>query len=150
MLKKFNKHIKNEKGLTLIELLAVIVILAIVAAIAVPAIGNIINNSKDKAILAEASNILSGAKLAEIDGVCVEATTAITCDISVLKDFVDGIPATIADGTTATNYSAELSTVAASKGWSITYNRIGDLKSSKYKGTTTTLTENALNTLLTK
>jgi type IV pilus assembly protein PilA len=40
------KLLKNQKGLTLVELLAVIVILGVVAAIAVPAIGGIINNSK--------------------------------------------------------------------------------------------------------
>ena len=45
-MKKMKQILKNEKGLTLIELLAVIVILAIVAAIAVPAIGNIIENSR--------------------------------------------------------------------------------------------------------
>lgn len=37
-------RVKNEKGLTLVELLAVIVILAIVAAIAIPAISNVIDN----------------------------------------------------------------------------------------------------------
>ncbi|WP_193769071.1 type II secretion system protein [Metasolibacillus meyeri] len=63
MFKTMKKRIKNEKGLTLIELLAVIVILAIVAAIAVPAIGNIIENSRSKAIIADATNIMSGAQL---------------------------------------------------------------------------------------
>ncbi len=63
MFKNMKKQLNNEKGLTLIELLAVIVILAIIAAIAVPAIGKIINNSKEKAILADASNILAGQKL---------------------------------------------------------------------------------------
>ena len=62
MLNKFKKQMKNEKGLTLIELLAVIVILAIIAAIAVPAIGNIIDNSKIKHFLADASNVISGCK----------------------------------------------------------------------------------------
>ncbi|SDC46772.1 prepilin-type N-terminal cleavage/methylation domain-containing protein [Paenibacillus sp. UNCCL117] len=37
---------KNEKGLTLVELLAVIVILGVIAAIAVPSIGGVIQNSK--------------------------------------------------------------------------------------------------------
>jgi type IV pilus assembly protein PilA len=59
----FKKALKNEKGLTLIELLAVIVILAIIAAIAIPAIGNIINNSKVDAVKSEAIQILNGAKL---------------------------------------------------------------------------------------
>ena len=70
MFKKM-KHMKNEKGLTLIELLAVIVILAIIAAIAIPAIGNIINNTRDKAVLSDVQAALSAAKIAKADGSCV-------------------------------------------------------------------------------
>lgn len=92
-MKKFTKILKNQKGLTLIELLAVIVILAIVAAIAVPSIGNIINNSKDKAILADASVILSGAKLAMLDGSCKTGadTDGNTCTNTELSGYVEGI-----------------------------------------------------------
>lgn len=57
------KLLKNQKGLTLIELLAVIVILAIVAAIAIPAIGNIIDNSKLNGVKADAINVLNAANL---------------------------------------------------------------------------------------
>ncbi|WP_409368581.1 prepilin-type N-terminal cleavage/methylation domain-containing protein [Lysinibacillus sp. 38-6] len=57
------KLLKNQKGLTLIELLAVIVILAIVAAIAIPAIGNIIDNSRYNAVKADAINVLNAAQL---------------------------------------------------------------------------------------
>lgn len=63
MFQTLKKRIKNEKGLTLIELLAVIVILGIIAAIAVPAIGNIIENSRSKAVIADATNILNGAQM---------------------------------------------------------------------------------------
>ena len=50
-MKKFlQKRLNNEKGLTLVELLAVIVILGIIAAIAVPSIGGIIQNSREKAV----------------------------------------------------------------------------------------------------
>ena len=66
-MKKMKHLLKNEKGLTLIELLAVIVILAIVAAIAVPSIGNIIENSRIKAVKADAANILNAANLYFID-----------------------------------------------------------------------------------
>ena len=122
---KHLKHMKNEKGLTLIELLAVIVILAIIAAIAIPAIGNIINNSRDKAILSEASNILSAAKLANVDNKCSVSNTTVTCDGAALKPFVDGIDVTATD----TLASAEL----AGGTWSITYARFVDLKGTDYK-----------------
>jgi type IV pilus assembly protein PilA len=48
--KKFNRF-RNQKGLTLIELLAVVVVLGIIAAIAVPSVTGVINKSKIKADL---------------------------------------------------------------------------------------------------
>jgi type IV pilus assembly protein PilA len=60
MLKRF---IKNERGLTLIELLAVIVILGIIAAIAIPSIGGLINKTKEDAVKADAVQLLNAAKL---------------------------------------------------------------------------------------
>ena len=59
----FKRLLKNERGLTLIELLAVIVILGIIAAIAIPAIGGLINKSKDDAKIAEGIQIVNAAKL---------------------------------------------------------------------------------------
>lgn len=63
----FNKWLKrlkkNERGLTLVELLAVIVILAIVAAIAFILIGNVIENSKKDAHVSNALQLISAAKL---------------------------------------------------------------------------------------
>ena len=92
MKKLLKKHL-NQKGLTLIELLAVIVILAIVAAIAVPAIGGIISNSRDKAVLANASAIVSGARLADTAGDCdLKATTGTAqCNQSNLGPYVEGV-----------------------------------------------------------
>ena len=69
MVKWMKQLRKNEKGLTLIELLAVFVILGIVAAIAIPAIGSIINDSKQDAHEANALMVLNAAKLAEAAGV---------------------------------------------------------------------------------
>ncbi|OBW53499.1 hypothetical protein A9986_15110 [Solibacillus silvestris] len=63
MFNTLKKRIKNEKGLSLVELLAVIVILAIVAAIAIPAIGNIIANSEAKAEIADATQILNASNI---------------------------------------------------------------------------------------
>lgn len=67
MFKKL-KHLKNQRGLTLIELLVVIVILGIIAAIAVPSIGGILNNSKVDAHIANANQMLSATRLAVTAG----------------------------------------------------------------------------------
>ncbi|MDD1502035.1 prepilin-type N-terminal cleavage/methylation domain-containing protein [Lysinibacillus sp. CNPSo 3705] len=62
------KLLKNQKGLTLIEVLAVVVILAIIAVIAIPAIGNIIDNSRIKGAKADAVNLINSAHLYYTDG----------------------------------------------------------------------------------
>lgn len=79
MKRKIKALLKNEKGMTLIELLAVIVILGIIAAIAIPSIGNIIENSKIDAIKADAQQILSAARMYEADaGVKIDGTNGVT------------------------------------------------------------------------
>ncbi|MCM3478161.1 type II secretion system protein [Caldifermentibacillus hisashii] len=68
-MQKRMKLLKNQKGMTLVELLAVLVILGIIAAIAVPMIGNAISESKQKGELNDALNIIAAAKLADANGV---------------------------------------------------------------------------------
>ncbi len=63
MKKLMKKYTENQKGLTLVELLAVLVILGIVAAIAVVSIGNVIQNSREDAAKADAIQILNAAQL---------------------------------------------------------------------------------------
>jgi type IV pilus assembly protein PilA len=55
------KLLKNAKGLTLVELLAVIVILGVIAAIAVPSIGGIIQNAREDADAQSEALILNAA-----------------------------------------------------------------------------------------
>ncbi|PIC98791.1 prepilin-type N-terminal cleavage/methylation domain-containing protein [Sporosarcina sp. P29] len=57
------KFLKSQRGLTLVELLAIIVILGIVAAIAVPAIGKVVENNHIKATKGEAMIMLEAAQL---------------------------------------------------------------------------------------
>jgi type IV pilus assembly protein PilA len=64
MFKALKKKMKDQRGLTLIELLAVVVILGIIAAIAVPAIGSLIDNTKKDAHLANAKQMVSAARIA--------------------------------------------------------------------------------------
>lgn len=89
--KLLKKYAKNEKGLTLIELLVVIVILGIIAAIAVVSIGGIINNTKEKAKVTEAVQIINAAKLSHsTDGLTswtsTEAAPGLTKYVNNVKD----------------------------------------------------------------
>jgi type IV pilus assembly protein PilA len=64
MFRKLKNKMKDQRGLTLIELLAVIVILAIIAAIAIPSIMGLIDNSKKDAHVANAQQMINSAKIA--------------------------------------------------------------------------------------
>ena len=88
MKKYLQKKLNNEKGMTLIELLAVIVIIAIIAAIAIPAIGNIIDNSRIDAAKSDALNVLSAASLYEAQEGPI-ATGGIALSVLVDKGFLE-------------------------------------------------------------
>lgn len=98
MVARIRKTLKDQRGLTLIELLAVVVILGIIAAIAVPAIGNIIEKQKLKAHQANAIMVLDAAKLYFLDNpdkangtTTVTATTLSTADANG-KRYLDNTP----------------------------------------------------------
>ena len=124
------KQLKNQRGLTLVELLAVIVILAIIAAIAAVAIGNVINNSKDKGILADAANIINGAKIAYIDDACGDGKgkTDVTCSAEDLKPFVDIASDKMTDVSVAIAQGAKGEVT-----YTVTYPLLEEIKNDKYK-----------------
>ena len=55
--------IKYSKGFTLIELLAVIIILSVILTLTISVIGNVINDSKEKAYNEQVSRVISNARL---------------------------------------------------------------------------------------
>lgn len=91
-MKKRLQHVKNQKGLTLVELLAVLVILGIIAAIAFPLITNVIKESNQKGELNDALNIIAAAKLADAegDGTTSEYTVKTLYDNGYLDNSYDG------------------------------------------------------------
>lgn len=120
------KLLKNQKGMTLVELLAVLVILGIIAAIAIPMIGNVIQDSKERAILADAQSILSAAKIAQANGVK-------DFNQDNIKEYVEGVPA---EATYSVSYSEE-------KGWQVKYSELEKIKraTNRYK---ITITDNTI------
>jgi|LGVF01.2.fsa_nt_gb type IV pilus assembly protein PilA len=62
----------NNKGVTLVELLIVIVVLGIISAFAVPAVGNIIENTRKDSIHADALAIHSATRFYCAQNTCEE------------------------------------------------------------------------------
>ena len=94
--------LKNRKGVTLVELLAVIVIMGIIAAIAVPAIGGLIDSSRGKAVEGNLVTIEEGARLYSLAN-----PTATTVTLSQLQSgkYVDGTTALAVGGYTFNDMS---------------------------------------------
>lgn len=99
-MKKLLKKRLNQKGLTLIELLAVIVILAIVAAIAIPAIGNVISNSRVGAVKGDAQTAMAAANIYFTDKGSANGET-VTVETLVTEDLLDS-RASLTNATTIT------------------------------------------------
>ena len=91
-MKKWFKRFKNQKGMTLVELLAVVVILGIVAAIAVPSINGIIENSKKDAHKSNALLIINSVKLGITTGQLPDSNSDITLNQLVQNGLLDSVP----------------------------------------------------------
>ncbi len=129
------KLLKNQKGLTLIELLAVIVILAIVAAIAIPAIGNIINNSKFNGVKADAINVINAANLYYTDN--PEDKVEVTVDTLIKEKYLDtaGKIPTTAKVTVDVPRKLDVKVLNVVKSFSVTFKHtIDEINSDTQKG----------------
>jgi type IV pilus assembly protein PilA len=104
------KLLKNKKGVTLVELLAVIIILGIITAIAVPTIGNLIENQREAAAVAQWDAIIDAAELyqaAEPTAETVTLATLISEDYITLDaswEFSEEADGTTAIATTAITF----------------------------------------------
>ena len=84
------KNLKNKKGFTLVELLAVIVVLAIVMGLAVVAITGVLENARKATFVADAKQFLEGARNlvtssdmnAMLDGTNNPTSYAVSCQNS--------------------------------------------------------------------
>ncbi|MGG0644517.1 prepilin-type N-terminal cleavage/methylation domain-containing protein [Sporosarcina gallistercoris] len=132
-MKKFlQKKLKNEKGLTLVELLAVIVILGIIAAIAIPSIGSIIENSRIKAVKADAQTVLSAANIYFAEGNTGNDGNAGVVSVTLVKLVEEGFledTASFNKDTSAkvykegTNKALKISGTGTSKNVSVTFTK---------------------------
>lgn len=137
MKKWLQKRLKNEKGLTLVELLAVIVILGIIAAIAVPSIGNVIEKSKENAVRADALNILAAADLYLLDN---PGAAEVKVSKLVTEGYLDSAASFKADTAAAVNITASTTTNQSTK----TFTGTGKVNDSKNL-TFTNATKDAIN-----
>lgn len=113
-MKKFIQNkLKNEKGMTLIELLAVIVIIAIIAAIAIPAISNIIENSRVGAAKSDALNAFAAADLYKVDNAGANAISQVQLTEGGFLDDVGGFGDTISFETATTSVSEVVEVIDA-------------------------------------
>lgn len=104
----------NEKGYTLIELLAVVVILGIISAIAVVGIGQLINQSKERAFvsqalhLKEAANLLiTSERVKNPDSIPSEVTYETLVQEGFLEKIKDPFTGSIIEPSAATKVSAQ-------------------------------------------
>ena len=113
--------IKNNKGVTLVELLIVIVVMGIIAAFSIPAVGTIIENTQKDAILNDALQIENAANM-----FCASASPACATDedltFTEVSLYIEGFDTSI--------YEISLTpgdTVASKtgSGWEVSLERLG-------------------------
>jgi len=111
--------VKNNKGVTLVELLIVIVVMGIIAAFSIPAVGTIITNSQKDAILADALSVENGAKLYCAQTTCTSSQTLTWTNIS---PYVEGLDESYYD---LTNNGGVVATKTSS-GWTVDLEAAGN------------------------
>jgi type IV pilus assembly protein PilA len=81
--------LKNKKGFTLVELLAVIVILAIILAIAVPGISGIINSAKKGSFESDAKMMVTGIEYNVLQSTVTGSAAPVASDTAITANVGD-------------------------------------------------------------
>ncbi|GBF10819.1 competence type IV pilus major pilin ComGC [Tepidibacillus infernus] len=109
MREMIRKHVKNQRGVTLIELLAVIVILGIIAAVAVPVVVNQISDAGKNTDEASIAIIADAVQRAAIKGDITTPTSEtepVQLSVLVDKGYLKEVPVPKEKG--KTNFSATI------------------------------------------
>ncbi|MBW4838315.1 MAG: prepilin-type N-terminal cleavage/methylation domain-containing protein [Paenibacillaceae bacterium] len=139
LIQRFQRLRKEEKGITLVELLAVIVIIGVIAAIAVPLITGLLDDTKANARSATANQLYEAARLRSIAKNNGEITgthklSELVADKYIQSGLTDPKSGnTLADTTTVNlgaTGTATVVTLVVTGGDTITFNAT-DLKNSK-------------------
>jgi type IV pilus assembly protein PilA len=120
LLSKKMKFAKNQKGLTLVELLAVIVILGVIAAIAVPTIGGVISKSKTNSDV-QTEILLRETAVRYMNDTAPNGPTQASVSVSTLVDnnYLQVAP-TKQSATPAATYTSVPVGYTATAGWTST------------------------------
>ncbi|MCB5953427.1 prepilin-type N-terminal cleavage/methylation domain-containing protein [Enterococcus sp. CWB-B31] len=135
---RMSRLLKDERGMTLIELLATVVILAIIAGIGVVAIGNVIQNSREDAAVADVQQALNAAKLYQASPTKAFVPTSTSLGDFSLQEVID---AKMLEGTSKWADPDKVNFVIDTEGTLTVYIPAGQLtagsKTSQEIGTTT-------------
>ena len=128
--------VKNNKGVTLVELLIVIVVMGIIAAFSIPAVGTIIENSQKDAILNDAIQVENAAKL-----YCSSATGSNSCTStqalkwSDIEAYVDGLDESYYDLAAGGTAGAAIVATKTSSGWTVDLEAAGNAAAADWEFT---------------
>lgn len=116
---------RNNKGVTLVELLIVIVVMGIIAAFSVPAVGAILENTEKDAILQDARTIENAAGYYCAQETCTSTQQVTWLNLQPFLDKFDSSKYTLVDATVVATKSGT--------DWIVVLEREGDAAAAQWE-----------------